>query len=344
MKEIDYKQPYDEAAEIKKLENDTKKEKNYLFATIFERRKISETDIEDKQWVYGEIRKSNDPDSHSKELYKDWEKFIKGQLPTLSEEEFRNLRKFFSFESGSKHDPIQKKNGSYCLAVTTQSVTKDRKKKYTYANWGTPDSGAKWVVSSDYIGASAHWAKKASIDSKRFYKHLKIARLLGGHMLFPKSRDNNNGKKLDGKNESIIYETINQSRGGNIYFDRFDLTLLAIKDCYTNKKIDFMKINNIHVAIKNYNYYFDLFGEGLNGFKNFINFFELNEFVRKDSLDIINLLCSNLKNEKIKYLSHYSDITPSAILEKNNYERYMTNLEILILNRTKKMLKIISKE
>ena len=76
----------------------------------------------------------------------------------------------------------------------------------------------KYLLSSDYIGASIYWAIEAGLNKEEIVQFLKISRTLGGHIVFPRG----NGTP-----------TINQARGGEkTYYDRFDLTLLALKKWY----------------------------------------------------------------------------------------------------------------
>jgi hypothetical protein len=79
-------------------------------------------------------------------------------------------------------------------------------------------------------------------------------------------------------------ETVNKARSGeNSYYDRFDLTLLAIKKWYLN---DNSKIN---YAIENYSDWFALFGS----FDKFISFFSLEGFIYDEC--IIDLVKSDLE-------------------------------------------------
>ena len=126
----------------------------------------------------------------------------------------------------------------------------------------------KYLLSSDYIGASVYWAKQAGLADEDIVEYLMISRTIGGHMVFPRGQGT----------------TVNQARGGkNSYYDRFDLTLLAIKKWYLN---DNSKIN---YAIENYSDWFALFGS----FDKFISFFRLEGFIYDES--IIDLVSSDLE-------------------------------------------------
>lgn len=123
-----------------------------------------------------------DPDQCSKQLYDDIEKifFSKEKLESLKLNSIEN--KCQNFNSGD----------FYTLFI---------------------DDG-KYLLSSDYIGASVYWAKQAGLADEDIVEYLMISRTIGGHMVFPRGQGT----------------TVNQARGGkNSYYDRFDLTLLAIK-------------------------------------------------------------------------------------------------------------------
>lgn len=176
----------------------------------------------------------------------------------------------------------------------------------------------KYLLSSDYIGASIYWAKEAGLNDDIILDHLKISRTIGGHILFPRG----GGK-----------ETVNQARGGkNGYYDRFDLTLYAIKEWFVrnnNSKIDY--------AIENYHEWFELFIDDdncKNGFKNFVEFFKLEGFIYEQN-KIIDLIKSDLENNQVVFLDK-EDISIASTEEE--YIRYMKNLNIIILERTKKIL------
>lgn len=80
--------------------------------------------------------------------------------------------------------------------------------------------GGNHRLSSDYIGASVYWAKQAGLSDEDIVEYLKISRTIGGHMVFPRG-----GQR----------KIVNQARGGkDSYYDRFGLTLFAIKKWYLN--------------------------------------------------------------------------------------------------------------
>ena len=166
----------------------------------------------------------------------------------------------------------------------------------------------KHILSSDYIGASVYWAQQAGLsDEDIVVKYLKISRTIGGHMVFPRGQG----------------RTVNQARGGEYsYYDRFDLTLLAIKKWYLN---DDSKIN---YAIENYRNWFSLFGT----FDEFISFFRLEVFIHGEF--IIDLVSSNLEEGLIIPLNREDINIP---IEKEGYKRYFDNSNKIIEDRTKKL-------
>ena len=160
---------------------------------------------------------------------------------------------------------------------------------------------------------------------------MEISRTIGGYILFPR------GKK-DSKGKGLI--TVNQAKGGRPrqnrngkyegYYDRFDLTLYAIKEWFAgnhNSKIDY--------AIDNYREWFELFFDdnGENGFENFVEFFKLEGFIYEQN-KIIDLIKSDLKNNQVAFLDKEDILRPKT---KEEYIRYMENLENTILERTKKI-------
>ena len=168
-----------------------------------------------------------------------------------------------------------------------------------------------YLLSSDYIGASIYWAIEAGLNKEEIVQFLKISRTLGGHIVFPRG----NGTP-----------TINQARGGEkTYYDRFDLTLLALKKWYLGDAD-----TRIGEAIERGKDWFNLFGRGIEGFHNFIHFFHLEDFLFEDD-KIIDLIDSDLdqgirtelKTEKI-------DIPK----DKEGYKRYFRNSNQIVRNRT----------
>ena len=165
----------------------------------------------------------------------------------------------------------------------------------------------KYRLSSDYIGASVYWAKQAGLADEDIVEYLKISRTIGGHMVFPRGQGT----------------TVNQARGGeDSYYDRFDLTLLAIKKWYSN---DYSKIN---YAIENYRDWFALFGT----FDKFISFFGLEGFIYDEF--IIDLVSSDLEKGLIIPLKSEDIYIPS---QKEEYKRYFNNSNKIVEDRTDKL-------
>lgn len=216
-----------------------------------------------------------DPDQCSKQLYDDIEKifFSKEKLESLKLNSIEN--KCQNFNSGD----------FYTLFIDDD----------------------KYLLSSDYIGASVYWAKQAGLADEDIVEYLMISRTIGGHMVFPRGQGT----------------TVNQARGGkNSYYDRFDLTLLAIKKWYLN---DNSKIN---YAIENYSDWFALFGS----FDKFISFFRLEGFIYDES--IIDLVSSDLDKGLIIPLKREEVYIPS---QKEEYKRYFNNSNKIIKDRTEKL-------
>ncbi len=170
--------------------------------------------------------------------------------------------------------------------------------------------GDEYLLSSDYIGASVYWAKQAGLSDEDIIECLMISRTIGGHIVFPRGQG----------------MTINQARGGKKgYYDRFDLTLLAIKKWYLKD------ISKINYAIENYRNWFSLFKT----FDEFISFFMLESFLHNGS--IIDLLSSDLEKEEIELLESEEISIPK---DKEEYRRYFNNSNKIIKDRTEKLLSI----
>lgn len=196
-------------------------------------------------------------------------------------------------------------------------------------------------LASDYIGPSHYWGKKSGMSNEEIENMLDISRMIGGHILFPK-----------GKKYWKVRETINQVRGGEPYYDRFDLTLWALKEyyniiesdlsaLYTVKKLEKIQI---YYGIVNYQEYFNLFldSNGKNGFANFIKFNKLEDWVIEDNGEykIYDLVKSDLISENKNYQFLNNDSFNG--FEKNSkeiYMKYINNTNKLIKSRTDKLLK-----
>lgn len=96
-----------------------------------------------------------------------------------------------------------------------------------------------------------------------------------------------------------------------------------------NSKIDY--------AIENYHEWFELFFDDdncKNGFENFVEFFKLEGFIYEQN-KIIDLIKSDLENNQVVFLDKEDILIAST---EDEYIRYMKNLNIIILERTKKIL------
>ena len=139
-----------------------------------------------------------------------------------------------------------------------------------------------YIITSDYIGASVNWGIRAGLTFDDSINLISISRTIGGHVMFPKG-----GRK----------QTVNQARGGSVgYYDRFDLTLFAIKSWFKGE-------GNIKItrAIDNYKEWFNLFRDTDNSEKSFINFiefFKLEEFV-SEKYDVIDLIKSHIDRKSV---------------------------------------------
>lgn len=123
---------------------------------------------------------------------------------------------------------------------------------------------------------------------QKFY--VKITNTIGGKIIFPK-----NG----------ISNSINIARNRKLC-DRFDLTLECIRRFYYNEESKMTEIFSQGVNKK----FFNIFGYGETGFKNYVEFFFLNDLVSKDNQVIFFTEDShNLKNlsDSTKPLTTYSD-------------------------------------
>ena len=130
---------------------------------------------------------------------------------------------------------------------------------------------------------------------------------IGGYIIFPSN-------KIDNK------MTINGSRGLNKYIkDRFDLTLLCIKNYYDGKE------NPLDDVLVRYRSFFKLF----NNFKGYTDFFLLNDLVNKDL--------------SIKFFLPFNDFQNSPLpTSVEEYLIYKKNVEKFIQNRNNRIINFIS--
>ena len=141
------------------------------------------------------------------------------------------------------------------------------------------------VFSSDWIiNNYQHWNKETFPDLKyldNINVNIKnsfnnIANTIGGRIIFPR-------RKINGKN------TINIDRGihSNIC-DRFDITLECIRRFYNKEEnhFKFDEIGDFGNTLNRYEWFFNLFGKCIDGFKNYCDFFFLQDLTINDYTEI----------------------------------------------------------
>lgn len=151
-----------------------------------------------------------------------------------------------------------------------------------------------------YSGRFDNWLSDAE---KEDFKH--IVRTIGGHIVFPAHKKNG--------------FTINQARGVNRKIcDRFDLTLECIRLFYINKQ------SPLHSALIRYNDFFHSF----KNFKNYIDFFLLQDFVDENYL--------------VKFsLPHDNFLRSPLPLNMEEYRLYRDNIFEDIRKRNARILKFV---
>ena len=165
---------------------------------------------------------------------------------------------------------------------------------------------------------------KTAMDSKKEWKYV-----IGGSLIFPAF------KKEKGR------QTINQSRGINKKVaDRIDITLLCIKLWYEKKEENAKNPLKASLDQPENKKFFRLFGEGEEGFRNYVDFFFMNDFVN-DDYEPINLFDKNREKldekifgEKSEKEDEKKSIYPEKEDEWNNlYE----NLKTCITKRSERI-------
>ena len=176
------------------------------------------------------------------------------------------------------------------------------------------DDTETYLLSSDYIGASVNWAIESKLSYKEIIEYLTISRTIGGHIVFPR------GEK----------PTVNTARGGaGGYYDRFDLTLFALKTWYSEEPHPATKIENV---IEKFESWFSLF----ENFDNFVSFFKLEGFLSKEG-EIIDLVNSDLEKDSVIPLKKEEIFIPE---DSDGYKKYFNNSHIIIKDRTEKLISI----
>lgn len=242
-----------------------------------------------------------DPDSHSKELYDDLRStfFSDKQNELIGIESVENrLQQYGNYPE------------FYTLFVDTD----------------------KFLLSSDCIGASIYWAVLAGLWEDEIIDFLRISRTLGGHIVFPRGENNHIAYRFPankfGKEHPI---TMNNSRGGEKgYYDRFDLTLFAIKRLFENQEISNKLMEK---AWLNYSDWFDLFRKENNGFKTFVDFFKLNDFVDND-YEVYDLTTYDVDINKYNILENDSAWIPDTI---TGYRQYVSGVNHAIELRNNRL-------
>lgn len=200
---------------------------------------------------------------------------------------------------------------------------------------------------SDYIGPSWNWARlEYGFTDREIGEGLKKTRILGGHILWLRKAS-----------------SINTKKGGRGIYDRIDLCLDEIKNAYEHGFEGTIRHKQtLWKEICEEKEWFELFGRGCKGFKNFIDFFLLNDYVTKE-YDVISLSiskcregCYKLVKEECERINQYEISTESNCYlpgrqfglklsgdeRKAAYRRYIDNCICLIERRTERMLKKLS--
>lgn len=152
--------------------------------------------------------------------------------------------------------------------------------------------------SSDWIGPSRCWAKVVGMTNLEIGQYLKVARTIGGHILWPVHR----------------IPTLNTARAGaKSLYDRIDLTLYEIQQYYLNKPVFFSV--SLRNQIEKEAWFFDIFKVSetnlMDNFKGFIDFWKCNSFV-DCNYQVLSLANSDF--EKGRYIT----ITPKETIFPGN--------------------------
>ena len=187
----------------------------------------------------------------------------------------------------------------------------------------------------DYLGPSTYYAKDKGISDKEIIEYLIVSRELGGHMLWPSTLINIS--RFNDKRDHI-QKSINTGRS-YCFRERIDYTLFDIKNWYYG---EYEKMHKYFKEILDGNRnWFNQFGDGEEGYKNFINFFVLFDFVDK-SYNPYHLSSFDNKNQKYNTIvsehPHYTEYIPS---DKDEYQNYIKGCLYAIKNRTKNMYEFL---
>ena len=219
--------------------------------------------------VYNDTPKGRDPDSHSPTL-RNYHKFLwskklpKGLLFKL--DETIPMRLHHKSELGE-------------FVLSSDSIA------HTYSN----------------IKSTTNIIKK--IDTKELEKFVSLCSTIGGYIIFPSERINNQ-------------MTINGARGVNKKIrDRFDLTLECIRRYYIKED------SPLHETFERYKQFFNLF----ESFQGYVDFFLLQDLVTNDYSSVKYFI-------PFKSFENYP--LPNDIEE---YKQYKYNLSNFVLARNKRM-------
>lgn len=162
-------------------------------------------------------------------------------------------------------------------------------------------SGRRYA--SDYIGPSRAWANYVGMTDLEIGTFLQKARTIGGHMLWPVHQ----------------IPTINTARGGGqSVYDRFDLTLAELRNYFMGQEYWFKEsLWNMFEKEEEWLSIFRAGAEnGLVAFKQFIDYWQLNDFVYGKEYEVISLATSDLEKGKVVPVSKAEPIFPA------NYKGY----------------------
>lgn len=192
--------------------------------------------------------------------------------------------------------------------------------------------GNTHLLSSDYIGPSVYWAAQAGLSEDEIINYLRISRTLGGHVVFPRGENSHVTYYFPPNRFGNTYPmTINNARGGKKgYYDRFDLTLFALKQLFVDKEISNMLVKK---AWLNYSDWFDLFKNDGNGFKTFIDFFKLNDFVDKN-YEVYDLTSYNSDTSSYTLVRNDSSWIPDTL---SGYRTYVAGVNHAIKLRNNRL-------
>lgn len=170
-------------------------------------------------------------------------------------------------------------------------------------------SNVKYKLTSDtMINSFIGWKKFSEIDKflseREKQSFLREIYTIGNFILFPGNQINKNA-------------TINIERY-QVYLDRFDFTLDAIRKFYFNEN------SELYDCLNRYKMYFDLFVD----FKGFCEFFFLQDFVANDYSSVMF------------FLENKNSYIPSDI---RDYRLYMSNATEKIKARNKRIAEYLSK-